>query len=65
MDYACSVWNNTKKGNIDKLQRTLYQAILITSILEVLIYCVPWDGLRFKKGVITSQLSWCISPFMY
>ena len=32
MDYACSVWNNTKKGNIDKLQRAQNYAARIISV---------------------------------
>ena len=31
MDYACSVWSNTKKGNVDKLQRAQNYAARIIS----------------------------------
>ena len=68
--YACSVWRNTKKGNIVKLQRAQNYAARIISGNFDYINIRSIDLLRslrwatFRKCVITSQLSSCISPFM-
>ena len=63
MNYACSVWSNTKKGNIDKLQRAQnYTARIISGNFDYintrsidLLRSLRWATVQERCDYLTKE----------